>query len=57
MPFLQTALQYYAAYKNGITPNGRGLKHETALYQTVMVALAALEDESFDWYQKEKAAK
>jgi len=56
-PFARIARRNYALYLKGITPNGRGSRHESALYTATMLELALLEGEAEDWYLKEKSPK
>lgn len=51
--WVQHAMELYTLYKRGLTPNGRGLRHETAFYRTVMVTLEGLSAEAESWYSKE----
>ena len=56
-PFARISRQLYSHYQKGLTPNGRGSRHETALYNSVMLELSYLEGEAEEWYIKEKTPK
>jgi len=53
-PWTQTALRLFGAYRHGLTPNGRGLRQESAHYQVTMGAIEALTAEAEAWYMKQK---
>lgn len=50
LPLVQRSLQLYAFYRQGITPNGGGLRQETACYRACMMKLDALSAEAEGWY-------
>ena len=51
------ASRLYGAYKQGITPGGRGLSHETVFYGHAMSLLESLEGEAESWYMDQLEAK
>ena len=56
-PLVQEAMALYPLYKRGITPNGRGTRHETAIYIKCMLLLEQHEAGAANWYQKELQRK
>lgn len=56
-PYVQAALDLYADYKNHQTPNGRGVRHETAAYRNAMRALGGFEAKAESWHLKQKKSK
>lgn len=52
--WVQKVMRLYTHYETaGLTPNGRGLRHETAFYREAMMALKSLSTEAEGWYSKE----
>ena len=56
--FIQRVMELFAFYRNGQTPNGRGLRGETGCYRQAMLCMessvAAAEDWDFQQSQKGK---
>lgn len=58
MPVVQASWRLYAAYKRGITPQGKGLRVETDFYCNAMALFEALELEAETWvFEKQKQAR
>lgn len=57
LPFVQAALNLYEPYTNGITPQGKGLKQETAAYRKVMSLVSTLSESAESWYNEEMKKK
>lgn len=56
-PMIRPCYRAYAAYKHGITPNGRGMRFETAFFCEVMGQMEYLENEAQTWYASESERK
>lgn len=56
-PFVQDSLDLFAHYKNGITPQGRGVATETQAYRAVMTRCDSLHAEAESWYAKQPKKK
>lgn len=57
IPFVLEANRLYGGWRKGLTPNGRGLRHETACYLETMRLLEALEAEAESWYLEQVKAR
>lgn len=51
---VQEAGKLWAPYRRGITPNGRGLRHETAFYCWAMEAFESMDVEAEEWYAQRR---
>jgi len=51
-PVVQVALDLFAEFRRGITPQGRGARHETSAYRAFMRTCEALGEEAKAWYQR-----